>query len=315
MTPWRRIGRRTVLAALTVYLVVSMAFLFVALTPDPQLEYRLTLAEKDGAGPEELEEIRQEYLAEKGKSGTLTERYVGWLVDVTTLDWGRSATQGDPVTTVLLRAGGRTLAYVVPAMLLAAALGIGVGLYAATHRNGLVDRLASGTAYLGLGLPDYFIAAMVLFLFYTNAEGKVVPGTGPIAHVAVPAFALGSTLFAGQLRYARAESLEHLGEEFVTLLRAKGAGTTRVARHVLRNAAVPMVSLFVTDLLAVLVLNVYLVESALGIRGFGFVSFIAIQQRDVALVLGATMVVVIVGVVGSLFQDVATALLDPRVQE
>lgn len=315
MSAWRRVGRRTVVAVLTIYLVVSATFMFVALTPDYQLKYQLSNAERAGASQEELEQIRESYLEKHGKSGTLAERYVGWLVDVTTLDWGRSATQDAPVTTVLVDAGLKTLTYVLPAVLLATLLGILAGLYAAMHPGSLVDRLGSGTAYFGFGLPDYFIAVLLVFLLFQDVVFHLQFGQGLFARLVIPTVALGTTLFAGQFRYSRAESAEYLGAEFVTLLRAKGAGTVTVAWHVLRNAAAPVISLFLTDLLGVLVLNVYVIEATLGIEGFGHVSFVAIRERDVPLVLGTTMVVALVGVVGSFLQDAATVALDPRTAE
>lgn len=325
--------RRVGFAVVAVYLVVSVAFLFVAVPPDPgEASVAWNAARKSGGDEAQVEAAVQAYREARNLDDPLGERYVRWLVDVTTLDWGTSFESGRPVLAVIGEAVPYTALYVVPAMLLSVLVGLGVGVFAAVNHGSWKDRLAATSAYVGMSFPNFWFGQIAFFfLVYEfsviGSQPGVAPsgepmlgGTGPLApyvllHMVPAALVLATSLLAGQARYARAQSLEYVGSEFVKLLRAKGASNLRVAGHVLRNAAIPMVSLFFTEMLAVLVLNIYVIEAVFNIQGLGTVTLRAVQQRDLPVVLGATMVVVVVGIAGNLLQDVAYASLDPRVGE
>ena len=235
---------------------------------------------------------------------------------MTTLDWGMSYSQDAPVLAVIERALPHTLRYVLPAMAFALIGGIGIGLYSAIHQQTILARVGAGFAYFGFGIPNFWLAGALLFVF-TIPLGRY--GTATVAHwqllsnVVLPSLVLGTSLLAGQARYARAESIEYVNAEFVKLLRAKGASGWSVARHLLRNAAVPLLSLFFADLLVILALNIYVIEVVFGIPGIGQLSYLAIQDRDMPLILGTTMVFVLFGIVGNLAQDIAYRVLDPRI--
>lgn len=325
--------RRVGFAVVAVYLVVSVTFLFVAVPPDPgtaSVEWQAAMA--SGGDEEQVRRAVRAYEEARNLDEPLADRYVGWLVDITTLDWGRSLESGRPVLAVLGSALPYTALYVVPAMLLSVVLGLGVGVFAALHGGTWKDRLAATSTYLGASFPNFWLGQIAFFVLVFELQaigitpgmsptgGPLPGGTDPLApyvllHMVPAALVLSTSLVGGQVRYARAQAHEYVGSEFVKLLRAKGASGPRVARHVLRNAAIPLLSLFFTEMLAVLVLNVYVIEAVFNIPGLGAVTLEAIRARDVPVVLGATMVVVVVGVGGNLFQDLAYASLDPRVGE
>lgn len=129
---------------------------------------------------------------------------------------------------------------------------------------------------------------------------------------AIPALVLATSLFAVQLRYARMEALDYLGEDYTRLLRSKGAGPRDVATHTVRNTAVPLISLFFAELVTVLVVNVYVMEAAFQIPGIGEMTLRAIGERDINVVMAATMLLVIAAIFGNLLQDLAYVYLDPR---
>jgi peptide/nickel transport system permease protein len=317
--------RRVGFALVALYLVVSVTFGFLALTPDPTVDEvaRQAALEAQGLNASEREaavqEAIREYREQRGLDDPIYVRYARWMVNVATFDWGDSYTFGVPVVAVLGGALVETLVYVVPAVLIAVVGGILAGVYGALNRGGLGDRLATGVGYLGFSLPNFWLGELLLLALSLYAGNTLLQGTdvppGPLTQVVLPAAVLGTSLLAGQLRYARAESLEYVGSEFVKLVRAKGAGQRRIGMHVLRNAAVPLMSLFVADLLAVLVLNVYVIEAVFGIQGFGSVSLQAIYNRDLPVVIGSAMVVAAVGVGGNLLQDLLSVVVDPRVSE
>lgn len=286
MSRWVRLGGRAVASVVGAYVVVSVAFLLVAFTP-------------------------------RGKQyvqGPVDEAYLAWLVDLTTLDWGHSRIGREPVFDAIATAVPHTLKYLVPGVAIAVVVGVTVGTYAALRPDGRVDRVASILTYLGFGVPNFVVGALLVLTFAIHPlKGEALYNDGPIQRVLWPAALVATTLLASQFRYARAQSREYAGTDFVRLLRAKGARTSGVARHVVRNAAVPLVSLFFVDTFAVLVLNVVVVESVFAIPGLGQLSFLAFWQRDVPTILGTTVVFVFIGFSGNFLQDAAYHLLDPRV--
>ncbi|PSP56319.1 ABC transporter permease [Halobacteriales archaeon QS_1_67_19] len=320
MALWTHVTRRVLFAVFALYLVMSITFGFIALTADPKIALIAhgvaTSAEGQRANASERAEMVREaisaYKEDRNLDEPVIKRYVRWMVDITTFDWGESYSQNAPVTTVLAGALPRTLAYLGPALVVALLGGLGLGVYTALHPGSLLAWLSTGGAYLAYGIPNYWL---VLFAGVLGAEGygNAFYDAAVFRHVVLPAGVLGATLLAGQLRYARAESREYVNTEFLKLVRAKGASNRLIARHILRNAALPLVSLFFADLLGVLVVEVFVLESILSIDGIGTVGLAAIEDRDLPLILGVAMVFAFAGIVGNLIQDLAYLALDPRV--
>ena len=321
----RYVVRRIGLAVLTAYLLLTVTFGFAVITPDPtvaQIKHDMARG-GDGASAEEIREAVREYEESRNLDDPLGERYARWLVAMATFDWGASFTTGRPVTEMVAHGLRTTLTYVLPAVVLSAVGGIAVGLYSSVRGGTVSERLGTLLGYAGLGVPSFWIAAMLELVLLHPLYHRTFMRAGPsdpaiVARIerlrlVFAAVALGLTLFAGQLRYAQAEAREHAGTDFVKVLRAKGAGATRITRHVLRNAAIPFVTLFFTDVLAVLVVNVYVLEYVLGIDGIGMMSLRAIQARDTPVIIGTTMAIVFIGIVGNLVQDLTQTALDPRI--
>lgn len=280
MSRARRLARRVALAAAAAYAVVTVVFALVV-------------------------------AADPARTASL-DAYLAWLAAVTTLDWGTSG--GTPVTALVADALPKTLAYVVPGMAVAAAASAAVGLYAALHPGGVVDRVLTTSTYVAYGVPTFFVGAILVLAFAIGDDfrGGGQYTSGVVQQVVWPAAILAASLVAGQLRHVRAQTREYTSTDLVRLVRAKGGGRLAVARHAIRNAALPLVSLFFVDLLALVVLEIYVLESVFGIQGLGYLSFVAARNQDLPLVLGTTIVFLAAGVLGSLLQDLAHAELDPR---
>lgn len=329
-----RVGRRLALTLLSVFLVFTLAFAFVALTPDPNVNTVRFGAAMTCQGPsEERVECIEEAIAAYRQANDLDEpvadRYARWLVAMVTLDWGVSTSSGAPVVGSIADRLPYTLAYVLPSMLLSAAGGVAVGVWLALRSGDRLDRLGTAFAYLGFAVPNFWLAALLLWFADKPriVSGQVVSwdpyvslgdpllDAGTLAKLALPTAVLSTTLFASQLRYARAQTLERVGSDLVTLVRAKGFGDRGVARHLLRLSAPLLVSLFVVDLFGVLVVNVFVLEYVFELPGFGRLAYEAIVGRDVPMLLGTTMVIAIVGVLGNTLKDLAMLALDPRTRE
>lgn len=310
-----------VVAIVLVYVILTAVFAFVALTDDPTVHMVERAAVASGMTSEEVDAVLAAYRDSRNLDEPPLQRYVHWLENVTTLNWGRSFSTGQPVSMMVGRGVLYTAAYLLPALLVAVAGGLALGLYSATHDGSRLATLGVGASYVGFGIPNFLLAWLLMWLvaveFHLFGRGVADPtalgSPRTVGNFALAALVAGSSILAGQIRYARAESLEHLGHEFVTLLRAKGAGPWTVTKHILRNAAGRIVSATFTELIDVMLLGIIVIEQIFGIPGIGHLLYQGVMRRDLPLLIGATMVLAFLTIGGTLVQDVLHASLDPRV--
>lgn len=309
MSVLRLLARRLALGLFAAWTVLSAVWALFTLTPDWVLSGRLGMLKWGGAPEEAVDAAREQYLAARGFDRPLHEQYVDWMGDMATLNWGDSLDTGEAVFPLVLESAVRTATYVLPAIALAIVVGLVVGLYAALHPQRLPARAGIGSAYLLFAIPGFWLGGMIFSL----AVGEVVAYSPLVFEHLFPVFLTTTALLGGYVSYSRAYAREVSSAEFVTVIKAKGAGPQRVAWHVLRNAAVPVVSMLFTEALALLVLAVFVVETLFGIEGFGLLLVDAIEQRDLPVLLGGTILVIAVSVVGTTLQDLSYRSLDPRV--
>lgn len=291
-------------AVVAVYLVITLTFLVVVLTPDTNLRGMLGTALWSGASPAEMEQMRETYLAARGRNQPLYRRYLDWIVNITLFRWGLSATFGEPVTQVVGAATLETAKYLVPGAVSAWIAGIAIGIRSARERGSRFDRLGRLATYVLFGLPGFWLAAVVLV---------ALDGGGQLARdVIVPSGAVAAALLAGQVSLTRSRSVDEFDADYVRYLRAKGLTDRGIDRRVFRNVLVPVLSMTAAELFSVLVLSVVVLESLIGIEGIGWLTYEATQENDIPLILGTTMVLVAVGIGGSIVCDLASAWLDPR---
>lgn len=308
-----------VFAVLGAYAVMTLAFLALALTPDPHEAYiAYTLARHGQA--DQIEAEIQAYRAARNLNDPVTLRYVRWLVDITVLDWGRSFQTGRPVLDVVREGLSYTLSYVVPGVVVGTVGGIWAGVASASENRSRSGRGLTVLSYVAFGVPSFWIAAVFLAAVAPTLSWfpARLPGDGPFSPTAAlfllpPAVLVATNVFAGELRYARNKGRDYLTSDFVRQHRAVGLSRPRVMWYVLRVAAVPLLAVSLADLIAILVVTVFVVEYVFNIPGIGLLTFNAIKDRDMPVVLGATMSVALVGIGVNFLQEVANTLLDPRI--
>lgn len=314
MSYLRYLVRRLGFAVVSVYVAVTAMFVLANFMWKYYLRNIIARAEYGGASPAELREIRRGFIQARGLDEPVHVRYVDWLVDVTTLDWGYSFVYRRPVVDVLGDPVVTSLEYVVPGVALAVVLGVVLGLMAALLKDGVFDWSVRLAVYVLFAVPAFVV---VFYVVYAVAElgGQPMADSLLADHrQAFAALVVAGSLLAGQVRFVRTSSLEQTGEEFVKLLRAKGARRRDVARHVLRNASLPVVSMSTSEVVSVLALDIYVVEEVLGIDGLASVVLVAVRRGDVPVLIWSTLVVVVVGIAGNLFADALYGYLDPRVR-
>lgn len=309
MSVLRVFVQRIALGIVAAWAVLTAVFAGFTLTDDwvqQGLEGQLRFV---GITGEELETRLDAYLADRGLDRPIWEQYADWMGNMVTFDWGESFVTGEPVVGLVAESVLRTGMYVAPSIVLGLAIGAFVGLYVALNPDSRLGNLGRGTTYLLFALPSFWVGGM----FVSLLEGDVISRSPLLYDHLLPIGLTTAAVLGGYVSYSRAYGIDHASSEFVTLVKAKGAGPLLVGKHVVRNAAVPLFSMLFTEALALLVLAVFVIEVLFAIDGFGLLFLEAITNRDLPVLLGSTVVIIGFGVVGNIVQDLSYSYLDPRV--
>lgn len=313
------IARRLAWTVVATFVVLSVTFGLLVASPDPQAATYVAEQVQEGG---DYEQARESYERARGLDRPLWERYRSYMVGMATLDWGWSESRSQPVTAAIAEAWPYSVMYGAPALLVSTVVGVAIGLYSAVHRNSAEDYAASTFAFFGISIPDFWFAILTILVFgvwlgwipvYFRSD---VPWLSleNARQLVAPTLVVTLSSIASEMRFSRATALEYVNAEFVKTAKAKGAGGwRRVTRHVFRPALVPLSTVLVGDLLNIVLVSSYLVEVVFGIPGLGQLSYRAIVQQDVPLVLGTVLIPTFIAIVGNLCQDVAYTVLDPRI--
>lgn len=258
-----------------------------------------------------------------GLSDPLWQQYFRWIWDLLTGDPGKSMRSGKPVSELMMKALPITVELALLSVVIATVVAIPLGVLSAVRRNTGMDYVARVLGLIGLSLPNFWIATLML-LFTSKMFGWVpsisyVPFTedpiGNLKQFALPAFAIAIQLMAIIMRMTRATMLEVLGQDYVRTARAKGLGDRVVVyRHALRNALIPVVTVIGFQLGSLLGSSA-IIEVIFGLNGMGNTLLQAITNRDYTLVQAAVLYLAVVFVLVNLLVDVLYALLDPRINQ
>lgn len=313
------VAQRILWAVVVAFIIVSITFVLLQFTPDPGLAQAKFQAAQTGGN---AEQAAKAYKQARGLDEPVWQRYVNYLGNVVVGNWGWSDTRSQPVTEAILDAYPYTLMYTIPSIVISTVLGMAIGLYSATHQYTTADYAATFAAFFGISIPNFWFGIILLLIFGVTLgwvpilfdPNVALFSVAGVRQLILPIIVLTTSSIASQMRYARAESLEYVGATFVKTARSKGAGSRRITfRHIFRPALVPLSTILVGDILAILISSSVLVEVVFGIPGLGRLIIDAIEQQDTALVLGTTFIFVFIGVIGNLLQDISYTLVDPRI--
>lgn len=249
-------------------------------------------------------------------------------------DLGQSIFQNAPVSEIILGRIGATLELAIVALALSAAIGITLGVIAAMRPGGVVDASAMLLAQLGISMPVYWLALLLMLAFavmlgWLPAIGRGEPllsslgmaaagNPGPLldslSHIALPAASLAVNSAAIISRLVRASMLEVLNEDFVRTARAKGVRRRQVIwKHALRNALLPVISVIGLRFGALLG-GAILTETIFAWPGLGQLTIAAISQRDLPLIQGIVLTFAMIFATVTLIVDLLYAVVDPRIR-
>jgi ABC-type dipeptide/oligopeptide/nickel transport system permease component len=299
------IVRRLLLAIPTLLGVLIVAFLLLYVAPgDPVMAM---VGER--SDPETIARLRRE-LRLDDPIYTQFGHYVGGIVRG---DFGRSYITNRPIQQDIREHFPKTLKLAGAAMLLAASIGITLGILSAWRPGGVIDRVGLGIAYLGVSFPVFWVGLLLILLFAVTL--RWLPPSGDLGwkYLILPALALGMRSIAFLARMTRSAMLDALGSDFIRTARAKGLTERAViARHALRNAAIPIITVLGLDFGSYLTGSI-LTETIFSWPGIGRYVVLAISRRDLPAIQGSVLFLSAVFVMVNLITDLAYAKADPRV--
>ncbi|NNN30756.1 ABC transporter permease [Streptomyces sp. S3(2020)] len=311
---WTFIAKRLGIALPTVLVVATVSFFLVQLVPgDPA-----ALILGDQAGGAQRAALNHEL----GLDQPLFTQYTSWLGQAVQGDFGDSFLTGQPVSQALAQAVPVTVSLAVLATLLSVVVGSGLGLLSAVRRGGTADRAVYAVCTVIMAIPGYWLAAVLVLLlavrvrlFPTGDYVELSQSPGQwLGHLVLPVLALGVPSVARIAFQSRAAVIDVLGQPFVRTLQAAGVPRRRIlVRHVLRNAAVPVVTVAGLTFLFLLG-GVVIIEAVFNLPGLGTVMLQAVNNHDLTVVQGAVVYFSVLVTMVNLAADLAVGAINPRVR-
>lgn len=309
MTLLRMIGQRVAMGVVAAWAILSIVFALFTLTDDWVMDQETVPARWAGAPEEVIEAIQQDYLASRGLDQPFWQNYLDWMSGMVMLDWDNSFLTDEPAIDRVIDSVLVTGSYVVPSIALAITIGIALGVYAALNPQSRLANISTSSTYFLFALPSFWVGGLLLSMTITGEIGHNYFVFNFVLPVLFTTFAL----LGGYVSYSRAHSMEYATSDFVKLVKAKGGSRLLLAKHVARNSAIPFFSMLFAEAIGLLVLAIFVIEVLFGIEGFGLVLFESINERDLPVLMGGVVVIIAVGVVGNIIQDISYSYLDPRV--
>lgn len=330
----RYILRRLLGILPVIFGITLLVFAFLHLIPgDP-----VTAMVGERATPDQIESLRQQM----GLNRPLPLQYLSFLGSLLQLDFGRSIVTGTPVIQEIARKWAASFELTTAAMLVAVVFGVPAGILAAVRKNSWVDNTAMMGSLVGVSMPVYWLGLLLIYLFAVNLgwlppSGRLgltfnlQPITGfyvldalmrgnlpllrdALAHLILPALALGTIPLAIIARLTRSAMLEVLSQDYIRTARAKGVMERWVIlKHALKNALLPVITIIGLQF-GTLLSGAILTETIFSWPGLGSWIYGAILARDYPVVQGGVVFISVTFVLINLLVDLSYAIFDPRIQ-
>ncbi|HTK33985.1 MAG TPA: oligopeptide ABC transporter permease OppB [Caulobacteraceae bacterium] len=297
--------RRLLVAVPTLFLVVTVAFFMMRAAPGSpfQGERKLT------------PEIEKAVNAKYGLDRPLPVQYVSYLGDALRGDLGPSLKYRDKTVADIIAQGfPKSVAIGLAAIVGAILIGVGLGVAAALRQNRPADYVATTVAILGVCIPSFVTAPLLVLLFASTLGWLPTAGWGGVRNLILPVVVLALPQIAIISRLTRAGMIEVLSSNYVRTARSKGLSERRIVlHHALRGAILPLVS-YLGPAVAGLITGSLVVEQIFNLPGLGKYFVISALQRDYTVVMGVVILYAALILALNLVSDVLYAVLDPRVK-
>ncbi len=307
--------RRLVGAVLVMLAVATLVFFMIRLVPGDPIAAMLA-----DAGSQEAREAMTRRL---GLDQPVIVQFFYWFGNMLQGDLGASIYgSNQPVMKILMEALPKTLSLALISFLIATTIAIPAGIIAATRKNSAADVGVSLFAFLGLSMPDFWLAIILIIVFAANLQWLPAIGYAPLAdgfwpwlsHLILPGIAIGTGFSAIIARMIRSSMLEVMQADYMRTAASKGL-TRRVVlmRHAFPNALIPVITV-IGIAFALLISGAVVVENVFSIKGLGRVLIQGIQNRDYPVVQGAVLLISAFFVLTNLVVDLLYAVIDPRIR-
>lgn len=288
------------------FIVSIVVFMMVHLTPGDPVRVMMG---QSGASAEDMELMREQL----GLNDPLPTQYVHFVTDLLTGDLRSIRTQ-QPVIQEFFDRFPRTLELAIISLAVATVAGFGLGIIAATHRNSWIDSLSMIVSLLGVSVPGFWLALLLIYIFAISLGWLPATGTQGVRSLILPVTVLAVEEIALIARLVRANMVEVLGEDYIRTARAKGLRERAVlTSHALRNALLPSITLLGLTF-GYLLSGAVIVEIIFARPGIGRLIVDGILKKDFPLVQGAILLTAIVYLIVNLITDISYGIIDPRVR-
>ena len=318
----RAVRRRLVQIVPVVLGIVAINFLLLNLAPGDLVDVMASEALIDD--PDVIAEMRADY----GLDRAVHEQLAAYVWNIVQLDFGYSYRHARPVWDVIVERVPATLLLMATSMGLAVTIGVVAGVVASLRVNTIADNAISVAAIVFFAAPSFWVGLMMMVAFAVKLGLLPVSGMTTIGadhgllgaswdvarHLVMPSLALGLFYAAIYARIMRSAMLEVFGMDFIRTARAKGLGERRVAfKHVLRNAVLPLVTLFGLQV-GTMLAGAVVIESVFSWPGIGTLVFEAVLTRNFPLVVGVLLIGSVMVIAANLIVDLLYMRLDPRIE-
>ncbi len=307
--------RRLLGAVVVMWAVATIVFFMLRLVPGDPIAAMLA----DVGGAAEEAALR----AKLGLDQPVIVQYAKWFWNALQGDMGASIYGNRvPVGQIISEALPRTLSLALLSAIIAVVIAIPAGIIAATRKNTAADNTVSVAAFLGLSMPDFWLAILLIIVFAANLQWMPAIGYVPMAdgvwlwfkHLVMPAIAVGTAFSAIIARMIRSSMLEVLNADYMRVAASKGLTKRQLLlSHALPNALIPVVTVMGIAL-ALLMAGAVVVENVFAIKGLGRVLIQGILNRDYPVVQGAVLVVSAIFIFSNLLVDLLYVVIDPRIR-
>jgi peptide/nickel transport system permease protein len=312
--------KRLIYTVVIAWGVLTITFVLLRVGPNsPADKYLANMAARGQNVSEVIAAIEARY----GLDKPLYEQYGEYLLNLVRGDWGWSTSTSMPVMELLARHWVYSFQLILLSFLFASFFGILIGIYSAVKQHTRTDYIATFFSFVGISIPNFWLGIMLILIFAVKLgwfntfydTGLPLLSLANLKALLLPVLTLSTGMMAGYTRYVRSSTLDNLRLDFVTAARAKGLPErTVIFKHVFRNAMLPIITIIMFDLGAIVFGGAYLTEIVFGIPGLGRISFNAIFADDYAVVVAVTLIGALLVLMTNLVTDIIYTYLDPRIK-
>ena len=241
-------------------------------------------------------------------------QYVHFIQDLVTGELRSIRTQ-QPVVQQYFELFPNTLQLAVASLAVATVIGLLLGILAAIHQNSWLDTFSMAVSFLGVSIPNFWLALVLIYVFAVTLNWLPATGSGGVKFLILPATVLAMEQVALIARLVRSNMVEVLQEDYIKTARSKGLGERSVQMgHALRNAILPTITLMGLNF-GYLLSGAIIVETVFARPGIGRLTIEAILSKDFPVVQGAVLLTAMVYLLINLFTDISYGLIDPRIRQ